>query len=345
MKNRKNSYWEYRAQQRMATYHRNAERTIHTVAGAYDKATKDIQGEIDKIFTKFASDGELTPAEAKRILNQPISKAEWNDIKGKVGQIKDPKLRRRLLNRLNAPAYAARISRLEALKANTYIQSKIIADVEISASTASYMDTAREAYYRTLFDIQKGVGLGFDVSVMSNRNVQEILKNPWGGTHFSSRVWANTDELSRQLNEVITAGFKSGIGSKKMAKELQERMGVGKFVAARIIRTETTFMANAAEMESYEEAEIDKYIFVATLDSKTSTVCRDHDRKVYKVKDAVPGENMPPMHPFCRSTTRAYLGPDTLKGIQRRARDPKTGKTYLVPASMNYHEWKEKYVE
>ena len=34
-----------------------------------------------------------------------------------------------------------------------------------------------------------------------------------------------------------------------------------------------------------------------------------------------------------------------LEGMKRRARDPVTGKTYLVPASMNYREWYAKYVK
>ena len=97
-------------------------------------------------------------------------------------------------------------------------------------------------------------------------------------------------------------------------------------------------------MESYIEAEIDEYMFMATLDNKTSSICQEQDGKVYRVKDAVPGVNMPPMHVFCRSTTRACFGSDTLKNIQSRARNPKTGKSELVPANMNYKEWEEKYV-
>ena len=51
------------------------------------------------------------------------------------------------------------------------------------------------------------------------------------------------------------------------------------------------------------------------------------------------------MHPWCRSTTIAIIGEKMLEGMKRRARDPVTGKTYLVPASMNYREWYAKYVK
>ena len=57
------------------------------------------------------------------------------------------------------------------------------------------------------------------------------------------------------------------------------------------------------------------------------------------VKDAMPGNNMNPMHPFCRSTTIIHLDDTVLEGLQRRARNPETGKNEFVPADLNYHEW------
>ncbi|WP_044736582.1 minor capsid protein, partial [Geobacillus kaustophilus] len=257
----------------MKSYHRSSEATIRTITQAYDKALRDINEEIERIFNRFATDGKLTPEEARRILNEPINRAEWEAIKAKIAQVEDQKIRRRLLNRLNAPAYRARITRLQALKERIYIQSKIIADAEIRESTSGYVDVINDAYYRTMFDIQRGLGLGFQFAKMPQRTVEEILKNPWSGEHFSRRIWGNTDEVARMLTQVVTSGFMSGKGVRKMIDEVRYRFDVGKHAAARLVRTETTYMANAAEMESYKEAEIEKYIFVATLDLRTSPQC------------------------------------------------------------------------
>ena len=344
MKTRSNAYWDKRSLQRMAEYHRGADSTVKVVNEAYDKAQKDIAAEVQRIFDKFAKDGGLTPEEAIRILNEPITETEWKSIKRKINNVKDPRIKRQLLNRLNAPAYSARITRLEALKENTYIQSKIIADVEITANTNSYIGTINEAYYQTMFDVQRGLGVGFDFASMPNSRIEEILRNPWTGKQFSERIWDNTDVLASQVTDVITAGFMSGAGTAQMSRELAERMNVGKHAANRLVRTETTYMANMAEMESNIEAGIEEYMFMATLDKRTSKICGKLDLKIFKVKEAKVGINMPPMHPFCRSGTRAYFGPKTLDNIQRRARNPATGKNELVPASMDYPEWKEKYV-
>lgn len=345
MTTRSNAYWDRRALQRMASYQKDADKVMATISKAYDKGVSDIETEIQKIFRRFTEDGNLTDAAARRILNESISRAEWLAIKDKIKEVKDPKLRRRMLNRLNAPAYRARISRLEALKADVYVQSKIIADVEIAQSTLSYTSAINQAYTQTIFDVQKGLGVAFEFAAMPNRTVETILRNPWSGSHFSTRVWGNTDELARQLNETITAGFKSGISSRKMVRELQERMNVGKHVANRLIRTETTYMTNAAELESYKELGIEKYIFLATLDKRTSDICQDMDLKEFFVKDAKAGKNYPPMHVFCRSTTRAKIDVGVRRGIMRRARNPRTGKNELIPAGMNYKQWYEKYVK
>jgi SPP1 gp7 family putative phage head morphogenesis protein len=328
----------------MAEYHRNSDRTINTITAAYDKAIADINKELDKIFSKVAKDGRISPEEARRLLNEPVSSRELDELRDQLNVIKDPEIKRQLLNRLNSPAYRARMTRLQALKEQIYIESKKIADVELQASTTGYIDTINGAYYKNLFDIQKGFGVGFDVAAMPAKTIESILKNPWSSKHFSGRVWRNTDVLAGKLTEVITAGFKSGASIRKMSLELEDMSAMGKHAAVRLVRTETTYMANAAEMESYKEAEIEEYIFVATLDLRTSKICRKYDGRVFKVKDAVPGKNMPALHPYCRSTTRASFGPDTLKGIQRRARDPVTGKTYLVPADMTYDQWYEEYV-
>ena len=344
MDRRSNSYWEDRAKQRMAEYHRDADETVRTINAAYDKAQKDIQVDIDKIFSTFATNGELGPEKAKKILNQKIPNPLFNMAKKLYPKIKNERIRKWLLVRINAPAYRARITRLEALKESIYLRSKELADVELSLSQSSYLKTINSAYYRTMFDIQKGTGYGFEFAQMSDKTIKEILLNRWSGEHFSDRVWGNTDVLASQVTEVITAGFMSGAGNRKMIQELAERMNVGKFAASRLVRTETTYMANAAEMASYEEAEIEKYQFLATLDLRTSPQCREKDLKVYKVSEAKAGVNMPPLHPFCRSTTIAYFGDEELSNIQRRARNPVTGKNELVPANMNYEQWYNKNV-
>lgn len=339
-----NTYWKNRANERMAEYHRNSDTTINKINAAYDKAIKDINEDIINIFYKYKLDGGLSDKEAKKLLNSKISKKELDSIRGRIHGIQDEELKRYMMAQLNLEAYKARITRLEALKESIYINTKLAADVEIKQSTKLYTDNIKKAYYTNLFDIQQGLGVGFNVAQMPVDTIQEILRNEWSGKHFSKRVWKNTDVLAAKLEEVITSGLMSGKSSRRMVQELRELTDYGKFACERLIRTETTYVTNMAELESYKECGIEKYIFLATLDNKTSEQCRKKDRKIFRRDKAKVGVNLPPLHPYCRSTTRPYLGENTLKDIKRRARDPETGKTYLVPGDMTYQEWCEKFV-
>lgn len=343
MKKRSNYYWEQRANSRMASYHKNSDETIFKINKAYDKAIADINSDIKKIFNKYAIEYKLSKTEARQLLNSYIHAKDLKSIRDKIKYIQDEDLKKYLMAQLNYSPYKARITRLEALKESIYINTKLLSQEEFKLSTSDYIDNMKEAYYRNIFDIQKGIGLGFTFSEMPIDFIEEVLRNKWSGENYSKRIWNNTDVLAERLEEVITSGLMSGANSKKMAKELDDLSSYGKFASERLIRTETTYVTNMAEIESYKECDIEKCVFLATLDLRTSKICRSMDGKVLIVGKAKPGVNLPPLHPFCRSTTIAYLGKGTLETLQRRARDPVTGKNYIIN-NMNYNEWYEKFV-
>lgn len=328
----------------MAIYHKNSDETILKINKAYDKAIKDINEDINNIFRNYQINTGLSSSECRKILNSKISNKELVSIKERIRYIKDDDIKKQLYAELNSKAYKARITRLEALKDSINVNTKRVADTELQATTKLYTDNIQDAYYRTLFDIQKGVKLGFNVAEMPDETIQEILKNNWSGEHYSKRIWNNSKVFASKLEDTLISGIMAGHSVKKIAKELEEYTNYGKFATERLTRTETTYMCNMAEIESYKEYGIDKYIFLATLDLRTSKQCRQHDGKVYKVSEAKPGVNLPPLHAYCRSTTIADMDSEGLENLSRRARDPVTGKTYIVPGDMNYEEWHKKFV-
>ena len=210
---------------------------------------------------------------------------------------------------------------------------------------ADYIQLAEEAYNRSIFDIQQRTGFGFSFSHIDQKQVDKVLKSKWSGMNYSERVWRNTRAVAQEVKEALLVNLITGRTERETAEMLTKKFAGGSSKARRLIRTESCYLSNQLEMESYKECGIDKYQYLATLDLRTSEICRELDGKVFLVKDQQPGKNCPPMHPWCRSTTIAIIGEKMLEGMKRRARDPVTGKTYLVPASMNYREWYAKYVK
>lgn len=118
--------------------------------------------------------------------------------------------------------------------------------------------------------------------------------------------------------------------------EIRQRFNVGSFYTERLIRTETNHFENETKFIAYQEMSIDQYVFVATLDGRTSDMRRSHDGQIYMMSERQEGYNYPPLHPFCRSTVRGYIGKDYEPKM--RAVRNKLGGKYFVP-NMSYNDW------
>ena len=153
-------------------------------------------------------------------------------------------------------------------------------------------------YYETIFDIQKGINLGFNFAKINEKAIKTIVTEPWSGKQFSKRIWTNRNKLVKNIKKTLSDGFTQGQSNQKMAKSLNATMNTGYDNAERLVRTETTYVANKSTMQAYEECDLDQYKYLATLDFKTSELCRHRDGEVINIKDAVVGLNLPPLHPY-----------------------------------------------
>lgn len=337
---RSDLYWEERALQREEYARRASMRAIKTkTVKLYAKAQKDLDARINRIFSRYAANGELTPEEARRMLNTKEAEAELEALRKELNNIKDPVIKRKALARLNAPAYAARINRLEALKANIETETALLADREKRELKRLLEDVSGDTYYRSIYDTQIGTGLGFEFSVLPKGAVNTIVNDRWKGANFSDRIWQNTSALANSAYGIVARGIMTGAGPQVMARQLADAMQSGMYSSMRLIRTETNRVHNAAEKAAYEEEGITEYRFLATLDGRTCDVCGALDGKTFPVSEAKEGINYPPLHPNDRCTTTAVIEGQNRAELKRRALDPETGKTVLIPAETTYEEW------
>lgn len=337
---RSDLYWEERALQREEYARRASTRVIKTkTVKLYAKAQKDLDARINRIFSRYAANSELTPEEARRMLNTKEAEAELEALRKELNNIKDPVIKRKALARLNAPAYAARINRLEALKANIETETALLADREKRELKRLLEDVSGDTYYRSIYDTQIGTGLGFEFSALSKGAVNTIVNDRWKGANFSDRIWQNTSALANSAYGIVARGIMTGAGPQVMARQLADAMQSGMYSSMRLIRTETNRVHNAAEKAAYEEEGITEYRFLATLDGRTCDVCGALDGKTFPVSEAKEGINYPPLHPNDRCTTTAVIEGQNRAELKRRALDLETGKTVLIPAETTYEEW------
>ena len=234
--------------------------------------------------------------------------------------------------------YKARITRLEQLQAQIYAKAKAIAPKEQKLNTECYKGVINDTYYKSIYDTQMGVGQDFTFSRLDDNLVDSVLSESWSGSNYSKRIWGNTDLLAEKLSEVLGGGLLSGQSIEKTSQQIRERFDVSKYYADRLVRTETNHFHNEADAMAYEEMGVEKYVFMSVLDTRTSKICQGLDGKVIELKDKQEGVNFPPMHPNCRSTTRAYMGEEIEATLTRRARNPVTGKNEVI-GNMPYEDW------
>lgn len=98
------------------------------------------------------------------------------------------------------------------------------------------------------------------------------------------------------------------MSEREMIKRIDQEFNVGKFNASRLIRTEVNYFYSKTKLDNWKSRGVEQYQLIAILDSRTSKICRSINKKIFNVKDAVFGKNMPPLHPFCRTVPVIYLG-------------------------------------
>jgi len=110
-----------------------------------------------------------------------------------------------------------------------------------------------------------------------------------------------------------------------------------------LVRTSINQVANAASQQVYEANQdiTKKYRYVATLDTRTSAICRALDGKVFEYGKGP----TPPQHFNCRSTTVPIIDNASLKRMGIRSPEEVIGEGKRaaeggqVPANTSYGKW------
>lgn len=287
------NYFERRSTELMLRLENGTENTIKSLIQAYEQATKNINKEIANIFKNFAKDTGLDKKTLLQLLNKKESEQYYKNLLEVINNITDESIKKKLLAKYNAPAYSYRISRYQALQNNIDVELKKLANIEQDITKIRYIDTIKEGYYHNIYDIQKGTGLGFSFTQIDNRTINLMLNENWtNNANFSKRIWNNSEKLGNYLRTQLTADTMSGKSIAKISKELSEYMNVGLYNATTLARTEVNHFANESEMLAYEELDIDKYRFIATLDKVTCKHCAELDNRVFNVKDRKPRKEL-----------------------------------------------------
>lgn len=149
------------------------------------------------------------------------------------------------------------------------------------------------------------------------------------------------NERNRLLRGVQT-GFVQGQTTRQIVSGVAGAGGLADISGRNVmtvVRTAVSHVSNTARDEVYSSNNdiVQKYQWVSTFDSRTSTVCKSRDGQKYVIGKGP----MPPAHPNCRSTTIPVIEDDFLdfldEGAVRAARGANGGTQ--VDASTSYYDF------
>jgi SPP1 gp7 family putative phage head morphogenesis protein len=342
------SYWARRSTEREEEWNKKSQETVEKeLAAQYERSAQRIQANIEQLYGKFANDNGISISEAKKLINGPEFRTWKKDVEEYMKEYKETGNPKTLLE-LNTLSMRSRISRLDKLYGDTLIEIDKLGQ-KTNASITGFLKSAyKDNRLHSAYELAKRGQGPLGVSV-DNKHVESVLRTPWSGKNYSTRIWDNSDKLSKTIQEIVVSNVHRGTSVEKLAKEVQERMNVSKNNAVRLVRTELNYVHNQATLDSLKSANMEYFQFIATIDKRTSSTCRQHDNNIYPVADAEVGTNVPPLHPRCRSTIagtldkKASSGSRTVKMAKANKNEPT--RYEKVPRNMDYDNWKAVYVD
>jgi SPP1 gp7 family putative phage head morphogenesis protein len=336
-------YWNDRFEALEKSTYDETGKYISDISDAIDHAFSTIDKEIKALYQQYAKDNKMSLADAQQYLQNSDVKEFKADVRDYIKMAESGD--KQFTQQLDALSARARISRLEALKARAAMEIHKAYDKQSTYISGACENALQHNYLVTAYDIQTGKGKYEPFDKLDSKSIKRALSNPWTADNktFSDRVWTNREQLVHTVHQEMTRGFVSGVDAAGMTKSIQSRMGVAKYAAERLVRTETAYFASLGSHDSYDDCDVAKYQILATLDNRTSDICQDMDGQIFDLKDFAVGETAPPFHPYCRTTTIPVIEDSVIE--EKRSARGDDGKTYEVPGEITYKDWESQYVD
>ena len=343
-KKRTAEYWKKRFEALETASNAYGQQSFRQIEPAFDKAQRQIQGAIEAWYGRFATNNNITMKEARKLLtSKELKELQW-DVKEYIKYGRENDLNQMWMKQLENASAKYHISRLEALKLRTQHAAEVAFGNELDSIDSMARKVFTENYYHSIYEVQKGFNIGWDIGQIDESKLEKLISKPWAadGKNFSQRIWEQRSQLVNELHTQLTRTCILGKAPDAAIKAIADKFKKTKNQAGKLVMTEQAYFHSISQKEAFNELDVEEYEVVATLDSNTSEICQEMDGQHFPMKDYEPGVTAPPFHPWCRSVTVPWFE-DNYTG-ERAARD-EDGKTYYVPDSMKYEDWKKTFVK
>ena len=336
-------YWKRRFELLEEAQNQDAQQVLADLERQFMAAQRTLDDQIRVWYQRFADNNQISLADARKWLTgRELAELRWN-VQEYIRYGQENALNGQWMKQLENASARFHISRLEALKLQTQNTMEQLYGNQLDAVDSLVKRTYLDRYYRTAYEVQRGVGVGWDIAGVSDKQVASVLSKPWtlDDQTFSDRIWSDKQRLVNEVHTQLTQNMILGKAPDDAIKAIAQRLGASKSNAGRVVMTESAYFANQADKDAYDELGVERARILGTLDSTTCELCGAMDGQIIKVSEYAAGVSTPPFHPWCRCTTVPEFDDDT---GERFARDA-DGNATAVSQNMTYSQWKKQFVD
>ena len=192
MSQKERNEWIERAKERVLRNAKETDTYVRDIMDLYDETANQLENEINAMFQKYAQDNKLDNAEAEKLLSSE-EYSRWRKSMDKY--VVEAQTDSRTQLELNTLSAKSRISRKEQLLSQIYFQMMNLAGDTETKLTDLLGDMFKTNYYRSCYDIQSIMGVGFTVAKVDEKMLKRILEFPWSGKNYSQALWEDTARL------------------------------------------------------------------------------------------------------------------------------------------------------
>lgn len=292
------TYWRNRELKNIKKNKKSDAEIMKAIRSRHKQTVKEIEQQIEAFYGRYATVEGITMKEARKRVKQldidEYAKKAKRYVKG-AHSGSEIIAAQSFTDKANAEMriynLTMKTNRLELLKANIALELAAMTSDEERYLFEQFTKGAREEYAR-----QSGI-LGMTVDV-NEKNVLAIVNASFHGAEWSTRIWENQRALKQELNTLLNRGITQGKNPRLLARDLRKRFDVSVNDSERLMVTELARIQKEVQHDSFEQAGFDDYEYIAEVGA--CEICSPLDGKVFKLKNAMPGLNIFPMHPNCR---------------------------------------------
>ncbi|MEY8405110.1 phage head morphogenesis protein, partial [Oscillospiraceae bacterium 44-34] len=168
-------YWRGRFSLLEDAAHVRADQCVDGLEAIYRDAERSVQADLERWYGRFAANNNVSLFEARKMLTTgQLEEFKWNvDQYIKIGQ--QANLSPEWLKKLENASARFHISRLEAVQMQIQQQIELLYGNQVDSIDSLLKEIVSNGYTQTAYEIQKGLGLGWDITALDQKKLETLL--------------------------------------------------------------------------------------------------------------------------------------------------------------------------